>query len=90
MSKGQRRKRVLIVGAGAAGMACAEGLSQHPDSFDVTLIGEIAPHARHPRADESDAQGYCGGQAFSIDIDNEKYGSPWMNQGVQGGTFIYQ
>jgi len=44
------------------------------------------------RADErkTDAQGYCGGQAFSIDIDKEKFGAPWMNQGVQGGSYIYQ
>lgn len=33
------RKRVLVVGAGAAGMACADGLAQHSDKFDVTLIG---------------------------------------------------
>jgi hypothetical protein len=32
------RKRVLVVGAGAAGMACADTLSAHPDKFDVTLI----------------------------------------------------
>lgn len=41
----------------------------HPDRFDITII---------------EAQDYCGGQAFSIDIDEKKYGSPWMNQGVQG------
>lgn len=40
--------------------------------------------------DMPDAQGYCGGQAFSIDIDKSKYGAPWMNQGVQGGSYIYQ
>ena len=40
--------------------------------------------------DSLDAQGYCGGQAFSIPIDKEKYGSNWMNQGVQGGSYIYQ
>ena len=32
-------KRVLVVGAGAAGM---DGLSNHPDRFDVTLIGEFS------------------------------------------------
>lgn len=69
------RKRVLVVGAGAAGMSCADMLGQHPDKFDVTII---------------DAQGYCGGQAFSIDIDKERFGSKWMNQGVQGGSYIYQ
>ncbi|GAA6038635.1 hypothetical protein JCM8097_009458 [Rhodosporidiobolus ruineniae] len=68
------KKRVLIVGAGAAGMSCAEQLSQHPDDFDVTLV---------------EAQDYCGGQAFSIPIDEKKFGAPWMNQGVQGGSNIY-
>jgi hypothetical protein len=64
----------LIVGAGAAGMSCAEQLSQHPDRFEVTMV---------------EAQGYCGGQAFSIPLPKEKYGADWMNQGVQGGSYIY-
>ncbi|KAI5455425.1 hypothetical protein NCC49_000235 [Naganishia albida] len=68
------KKRVLVVGAGAAGMSCAEQLSQHPEKYDVTLV---------------EAQDYCGGQAFSIPIDEKKYGAPWMNQGVQGGSYIY-
>ncbi|KAF5341553.1 hypothetical protein D9758_012573 [Tetrapyrgos nigripes] len=68
------KKRVLIVGAGAAGMACADTLSQHPDRFEVTLV---------------EAQNYCGGQMFSIPIDKEKYGANWLNQGVQGGSHIY-
>ena len=69
MANAPKRKRVLVVGAGAAGMACTEQLSMHPDRFDVTLV---------------EAQDYCGGQAFSIPIDEERYGAPWMNQGVQG------
>lgn len=64
-----RRKRVLVVGAGAAGMACTEQLSLHPDRFNVTLV---------------ESQDYCGGQAFSIPLDEERFGAPWMNQGVQG------
>jgi len=68
------KKRVLVVGAGAAGMSCAHHLSQHPDQFDVTLI---------------DAVDYCGGQAFSIDLDKERHGAGWMNQGVQGGSYIF-
>jgi NADPH-dependent 2,4-dienoyl-CoA reductase/sulfur reductase-like enzyme len=64
-----RKKRVLIVGAGAAGMACADALADHPDKFDVTLV---------------DAQDYCGGQMFSIPIDESKFGAPFLNQGVQG------
>ncbi|CAJ2504985.1 Uu.00g123790.m01.CDS01 [Anthostomella pinea] len=68
------RKRVLVVGAGAAGMSTAHHLSQHPDKFDVTLI---------------DAVDYCGGQAFSIPLDKDRYGASWFNQGVQGGSFIF-
>ncbi|KAI1777500.1 FAD/NAD(P)-binding domain-containing protein [Hypoxylon cercidicola] len=68
------RKRVLIVGAGAAGMSTAYHLSQHPHKFDVTLI---------------DAVDYCGGQAFSIPLDKARYGASWCNQGVQGGSFIF-
>jgi hypothetical protein len=88
--KDSKRKRVLIVGAGAAGklhqyqlriiterpvgMSCAQQLSEHPDKFDVTLV---------------EAVGYCGGQAFSIPLDKEKHGASWMNQGVQGGSYIF-
>mmetsp|Transcript_12949 Transcript_12949/g.35269 ORF Transcript_12949/g.35269 Transcript_12949/m.35269 type:complete len:543 (+) Transcript_12949:2318-3946(+) len=31
----QRKKRVLVVGAGAAGSACAWSLSRHPEKFEV-------------------------------------------------------
>ena len=36
-SKGKKKKRVLIVGAGAAGTAAAYSLGKHPDSFEVQL-----------------------------------------------------
>ncbi|KAL1747167.1 hypothetical protein HDZ31DRAFT_32494 [Schizophyllum fasciatum] len=68
-------KRVLVVGAGAAGMSCANQLAEHPDKFEVTLI---------------DAVDYCGGQAFSIPIDADKHGASWLNQGVQGGSNIFR
>ncbi|KAF2279534.1 flavin-containing amine oxidasedehydrogenase-like protein [Westerdykella ornata] len=68
------RKRVLVVGAGAAGMSCAHHLAEHPDKFDVTLI---------------DSQNYCGGQAFSIPLDKSRHGAGWLNQGVQGGSYIF-
>ncbi|KAI1321230.1 FAD/NAD(P)-binding domain-containing protein [Xylariaceae sp. FL0255] len=68
------RKRVLVVGAGAAGMSTAYHLSQHPGKFDVTII---------------DAVDYCGGQAFSIPLDKKQYGASWANQGVQGGSYIF-
>ncbi|KAL0578344.1 hypothetical protein V5O48_003658 [Marasmius crinis-equi] len=69
-----KQKRVLVVGAGAAGMACADTLAQHPDKFAVTLV---------------EAQDYCGGQMFSIPLDKDKFGAEWLNQGVQGGSHIY-
>ncbi|BFZ61856.1 hypothetical protein YB2330_002934 [Saitoella coloradoensis] len=70
-----QKKRVLIVGAGAAGMSCADQLSKSPEKFEVTIV---------------DAQDYCGGQAFSIGIDKEKFGAEWLNQGVQGGSYIFR
>ncbi|GAA5949729.1 hypothetical protein JCM3765_007665 [Sporobolomyces pararoseus] len=75
-SNGQKRKRVLVIGAGSAGMACADQLSlpQNRELFDVTLV---------------DAVGYCGGQAFSIPIEKERFKSSFLNQGVQGGSHIY-
>ncbi|RMY46490.1 hypothetical protein D0865_09252 [Hortaea werneckii] len=71
---GERRKRVLVVGAGAAGMSCAHHLAAHPSKFDVTLV---------------DAVDYCGGQAYSIPLDKSKTGASWLNQGVQGGAYIF-
>lgn len=55
-------------------MAAAHHLSQHPDKFNVTII---------------DAVDYCGGQAFSMPIDKNRYGASWFNQGVQGGSYIF-
>ena len=74
MQNPPKKKRVLIVGAGAAGMSCAHHLAQHPDKFDVTVI---------------EASDYCGGQAFSIPLDKAKHGASWLNQGVQGGSYIF-
>jgi len=53
----KQKKRVLVIGAGSAGMACADQLSLKRDLFDVTLV---------------DAVGYCGGQAFSIPINEDR------------------
>lgn len=55
-------------------MSCAHHLANHPDKFDVTII---------------DAVDYCGGQAFSIPLDKERHGASWLNQGVQGGSYIF-
>ena len=32
----------------------------------------------------------CGGQATSISLDKEKYGTDWLNDGVQGGSPIFR
>lgn len=32
----------------------------------------------------------CGGQATSISLDKEKYGTTWLNNGVQGGSPIFR
>ena len=55
-------------------MSCAHHLSNHSDKFDVTLV---------------DAVDYCGGQAYSIPLDKNKTGASWLNQGVQGGSYIF-
>ncbi|KJZ73360.1 hypothetical protein HIM_07154 [Hirsutella minnesotensis 3608] len=68
-------KHVVIVGGGAAGMSCAATLANHPDQFRVTLL---------EKAD------VVGGQATSIPLDEQRYGAPWMNNGVQGGSQIFK
>lgn len=70
-----KKKRVLIVGAGAAGMSCADTLAQHPAKFEVTVL---------------ESQNVTGGQATSIDLDKEKYGASYLNDGVQGGSHIFR
>ncbi|GAA6061571.1 hypothetical protein JCM10212_001103, partial [Sporobolomyces blumeae] len=35
------------------------------------------------------AAGFCGGQAFSIPLDAARFGTSWLNQGVQGGHDVY-
>ncbi|KAH7098373.1 hypothetical protein BKA62DRAFT_713398 [Auriculariales sp. MPI-PUGE-AT-0066] len=68
-------KRVLVVGGGAAGMSCADTLSRHPDKFEVTLL-ERAP--------------VTGGQATSINLDANRFGANYLNDGVQGGSHFYR
>jgi hypothetical protein len=46
-------------------------LAQHPDKFKVTVI---------------ERAGFAGGQATSISLDKGKFGTDWMNDGVQGGS----
>jgi predicted NAD/FAD-binding protein len=71
----QQKKRVAVIGAGAAGMSCATALAKHPDKFTVTLI---------------DSVGQTGGQATSLDLDPKQHGASWLNDGVQGGSGIFK
>ncbi|CAD6439841.1 50f5661f-7f20-4b5a-9adb-400bbf247e8f [Sclerotinia trifoliorum] len=75
MALTDQRKHIVIVGAGAAGMACASTLAQHPEKFKVTMIERM---------------GVTGGQATSISLDKDKFGTDWMNNGVQGGSPIFK
>ncbi|KAJ5488544.1 hypothetical protein N7539_003434 [Penicillium diatomitis] len=70
-----RKKRIAIIGAGAAGMSCAATLANHPERFEVTVF---------------DPESQTGGQATSISIDEKKYGASWLNDGVQGGSAIFR
>ncbi|TFY77840.1 hypothetical protein EWM64_g6170 [Hericium alpestre] len=62
-------KRVAVVGCGAAGMSAAYALSKHSDKFIVTVF---------------EKEDVPGGMATSLDIDVDKYGASYINDGVQG------
>lgn len=68
------KKRILIVGGGAAGMSAAFAFSQHSDLFDVVLYERSSSP---------------GGMATSISIDKEKYGADYINDGVQGASPVF-
>ena len=53
--------------------SCAATLANHPDRFRVTVL------------EKSEV---VGGQATSIPLDQQRYGAPWMNNGVQGGSRV--
>ncbi|KAK5997402.1 hypothetical protein PT974_02758 [Cladobotryum mycophilum] len=67
------KRHVVVIGGGAAGMSCAATLANHPEKFRVTIF---------------EASNVVGGQAISIPLDEAKYGAPWMNNGVQGGSQV--
>ncbi|PFH50038.1 hypothetical protein AMATHDRAFT_75855 [Amanita thiersii Skay4041] len=66
--------RVLIVGAGAAGLSAAYALSQHPDQYDVRVY---------------ERSSYAGGMATSAPIDKTKYRADYINDGVQGASPVF-
>jgi hypothetical protein len=68
------KKRVLIVGGGAAGMSCAATLSNHSSQFTITII---------------EREKVVGGQATSASLNSERYGADFLNDGVQGGSVIF-
>ncbi|KAG6840424.1 hypothetical protein C0991_006774 [Blastosporella zonata] len=68
------KRRVLIVGGGAAGMSAAFAFSQHPELFDVVLYERSSSP---------------GGMATSTPIDKEKYGADYINDGVQGASPVF-
>ena len=55
--------------------SCADTLAAHPDKYKVTIIERMS---------------VVGGQATSISLDKEKYGTSWLNDGVQGGSPVFQ
>ena len=66
---GERRKRVCIVGSGAAGMACAWSLSRFPDRFDVHVF---------------EREGVIGGAATSDTVTSQMRGDTFViNDQVQ-------
>ncbi|KAL6308136.1 hypothetical protein BKA93DRAFT_822726 [Sparassis latifolia] len=67
-------ERVCIVGAGATGMSAAYTLSLQPDKYRVT---------------EFDREDATGGMATSIDIDADKAGAPYVNDGMQGCSPVF-
>ena len=74
----QQPKKVLIVGAGAAGMACAYSLSRFKSHFQVSVW-------------EGGKRG--GGVATSEEVvfmDGGEERREWINDGVQGGSLTYR
>lgn len=68
------KTRILIVGAGAAGLSAAYAFSQHPDRYDVRVY-ERASNA--------------GGMATSAPIDKSIFGADYINDGVQGASPVF-
>ena len=77
-SPNRTKTRVAVIGAGAAGMACAWSLSRHSDTFDVTVLEELRE---------------AGGVASTSTIRSTQPGAPEeedINDQVQGGAPSYR
>jgi uncharacterized protein with NAD-binding domain and iron-sulfur cluster len=76
-------KKILVVGAGAAGMVLTNSLlSTQPAHQQYQACAEcLSQHPDRYKVTIAEAQDYCGGQAFSIPIDKERHGAGWLNQG---------
>ncbi|KAL8293062.1 hypothetical protein RQP46_000756 [Phenoliferia psychrophenolica] len=68
------KKRIAVIGGGASGMSAAYALSLSPDKFEVVLLERST---------------YAGGMASSFEIDAEKYGASYINDGVQGASPVF-
>lgn len=72
---GHQKKRVLVVGAGCAGMSAAYAFSLSPDKFDVKVYDK-APSV--------------GGSATSYQLPADKdFGAQYINDGVQGASPVF-
>ena len=74
MPKLTTRKRVAIIGAGAAGMSAAYAMSLSPDEFEVEVF---------------ERSEVCGGMATSVELDESIYGASYFNAGVQGASPVF-
>lgn len=68
------KTRILIVGAGAAGLSAAYAFSQHPDRYDVRVYERAS---------------IAGGMATSTPIDKGTFGADYINDGVQGASPVF-
>ncbi len=74
MSSDNEKIRILIVGAGAAGLSAAYAFSQHPDRYDVRVYERAST---------------AGGMATSAPIDKSTFGADYINDGVQGASPVF-
>ena len=68
-------KKILIIGAGAAGIACAYSLSLFPEQYELHVW---------------EKSNKAGGVAFSEEIELENGEKQLINVGVQGGSSTYR